>query len=171
MKRVIFVLSMLLVLVPVRGLRAQILTEDQLKDLQTRVVDTAKNKKYLFYGAFEQQKLDPKNVRDKDKINSYKRTGKIPFRLWAESGEMIEFKDGRKRPDLFSLSAYFYIMDEKKNVLIKQHQAIPRLIDNGGRGGFFGELPGPGTYTCVIYVKKDDMLLGEKYTTTFTAYK
>lgn len=161
----------LLVLLSSDMLWAQILTDDQMEDLQTRVVDTAKNKKILFYGAFEQQKLDPKNIRDKDKINSYKRTGKVPFRLWAECGEIVVFKDGRTRPELFALSTFFYIMDEKKNVILKQHCSLSKMVNNGGIGGYAADLPGPGTYTCVIYVKKDNMLLGEKYTTTFEGYK
>lgn len=162
----------LIMLLSTRVYAQGVLTDDQIEQMKTRWLDAKKKKRYLFYGEFSQQKLDPNHARQNSQIQIYKRTGKVPFRLWAEFGEIWEFQSGRNRPEmLVGQPLYYYIKDDKGNVVKKDSLNVGRTAKKGESGGVFADLPKEGIYTCVVYVKKEGMLFGEQYTVTFNGYK
>jgi hypothetical protein len=170
-RAVIFTCLMLLLFA--RSIFAQaILSKAQIDDLKTRWLDTKKNKTILFVGDFEQRKLNPKHPRDKATINTYKRNGKVPIRVTANCAAVLEMKSGKQIWDSYaSLSLNFYITDEKGKVVMKRMEKIGKTADRRGLGGYRADLPKPGTYTCVMYVKKNKMLFGKVVTATVKGYK
>lgn len=169
---IILILLAAYCLLPTASHAQEILNEKQLSDLQTVYLDTAKNKKIMFWAGFEQRELNPENAKDKMKINTYKRNGKVPFVVWANCGELWMFKGGTESWDYYrSLSAHFYIINEKGQVIMKRSENLGKTAHRKGQGGYRADLPAPGAYTCVVYVKKDGMLFGKKITTTFKGYK
>ncbi len=149
-----------------------ILSKGQIEDLKTRWLDTKKNKTILFVGDFEQRKLNPNHSRDKIKIKTYKRTGKVPIRVTANCGEVWKLKSGKEIWEYYSsLSLKFYIKDEKGKVVLKRVEDLTKTANRHGLGGYFADLPKAGTYTCVMYVKKEKMLFGKVITVTVKGYK
>lgn len=62
-------------------------------------------------------------------------------------------------------------MDEKAAGVLQKQRYIFEIQNNKGLGGYIGDLPKEGTYTCIIWVNKSGMMFGKKMTATFTAYK
>ncbi|OVE76171.1 hypothetical protein BVX97_01920 [bacterium E08(2017)] len=151
-----------------------VLNPDQIDGLKTRWFDAKRKKKILFKGGFEQRALNPEKYgKHKSLVQTYKRTGRVPCRISVTFGSITEFKSGQTSPELYTGDmVHYYITDFKGNVVVKSRATVGKLHKQKNRtGGIYQDLPRPGTYTCVLYVKKSGMLFGEEITAEFTGYK
>ncbi len=139
-----------------RKVAAGLLSEREIKWLQTKWVDDRTGKELIFVADFGQRSFD--SVEDRNLISRYVKFRKIPYYL---SAQLVEHtvQPGKEEWKPQGGTIYFYILDPQTNVVCKKSLSASRMLSSNKHAsprykyGYYGEVSEPGEYTAVIWVK------------------
>jgi hypothetical protein len=101
-----------------------VLSDQEISALVTAHRDEKSGRSYALTASFQQRRLHP--VSDALQLRRYKKSGEVPFIVYAELSEIKE-QGGRKLAKRVNGTAYIYIQDELNNVVSRANVPLSTL--------------------------------------------
>jgi len=102
-----------------------VLTDEQVSDLQVKWTNEKGDETISFSGYFSDVRLDPK--KDKSSVWKYARSGKIPYRITAKMVSTEVHKGKSKAALIERGTCLFYVMDAEGTVIEKRSMPLAKM--------------------------------------------